>query len=242
MIWLLAFMFQADTAAELQAEANQAFAQHVAAENEKSIKLLELQVKETKAAKEKTALKRTIRNVKLGNELIPLKKGSFKKFVTWDSRKIGTRPGPLLSKSGTERLEEPDLIYAPSVSWDKTEAGDLLFLDFSYSTGSGGGPAFATMENMRIFGADENSVTAHPVSFSFGTKLTEIVPAEQTQLAIRLVDSGKLPVREGSIFVDGFWYVASIENQLITVVKVDQAAVETLAKAIIAENHKTGAD
>ena len=125
MIWLLAFMFQANTAAELQAAANQAFAQHVAAENEKSILLLELQVKETKSAKDKTALKRTIRNAKLGKELIPLKKGSFKKFVTWDSRKIGTRPGPLLSKSGTERLEEPDLIYAPSVAWDKTAAGGL---------------------------------------------------------------------------------------------------------------------
>lgn len=238
MIWILLLTFQVDLTAELQAEANQAFAQHVAAENEKSVQLLELQVKATKSTKEKTALKRTIRNAKLGKELIPLKKGSFEKFVMWDSRQIGTRPGPLLSKSGTERLEEAELIYAPSVSWEKIESGDLLHLDFSHSTGHGGGPATATMENMRVLEADENSVTAQPVSFKFGTKLTEIVPVVKSEWTIRLVDSGKLPVREGSIFVDGFWYVATVENHRATIVKVDQVEVEEVAKQMIAAKSK----
>lgn len=60
MIWILLMALQRDIG-ELQTEANQAFAKSVAAENEKSIKLLELQVKVTEASKEESALKRTIR-------------------------------------------------------------------------------------------------------------------------------------------------------------------------------------
>jgi len=210
---LILLMFVGD----LQLEANQAFASHAIAQNAEQVRSLEASAKVAESSKERQAIRKTVREAKSGKVLLKPAKDSFRSIVTTKTRNVGT----------------PDPLYVHNIQWHDAKAGDLIFLDFSYHTETGG-RADDALKNLQVVSADAESITTNPINWQFGKRLTEIVPNVDQSTTIRIVDGGQYKPREGQLRVDGEWYVARVEGGEITIVWIDPFEIERIAKEQIA--------
>lgn len=213
MGWLLLLMV-----ADLRAEAHEAFANHVVAQNADRIRVLEILVKGEKSVTERRAMRKTIRDAKSGKEILTPGQETYRNLVSSDTR----------------RTNAPDPNYAHSVRWGEAKAGDLLYLDFSYTSESGGGKVSTGRKNMKIVETADGYVVAHPIDWEFGRKLGEMVPTVNTGLTIKIVDGNEFKPRSGEILVDGAWYVGEVEPGKITLALIDPFEIKRIAQEKIA--------